>query len=353
MNSTIQTERPLTKRYSKLKIAAAILTVCGILLFTLLVYTVGVREILDGIKRFGLIGFAVILANYLVRIALRAYAWSLSVHEPLKLKMSDAVPAVMIGEAMGNTIPLGILISGTSKAVAVRDRIPLVAGLSSVATENLFYSLITGFYLIAGALLMLGASAVDDNLRISVYVMVATLGVLIVLGLLMVIRQWHFASWICDHVYAFGFLTRILENGRGKVRTFEDLIYGFYRRYPGRFVPICLVEAIYHLLGVFEVYFILSRITDSQGFVSAFLLESVSRLVTIVFKLIPFNIGVDEAGAQFVGESIALAAGVGVTLAIIRKGRMLFWSAVGWTLIAKRGLSFRELSNRSLSSPQD
>ena len=37
---------------------------------------------------------------------------------------------------------------------------------------------------------------------------------------------------------------------------------------------------------------------------------SISRLVTIVFKAIPFNIGVDEAGAQYVGNAIALAAGV-------------------------------------------
>jgi hypothetical protein len=162
----------------------------------------------------------------------------------------------------------------------------------------------------------------------------------------MVIRQWHFASSICNWVHRHGFLTSILENGRGQVRTFEDLIYGFYRRYPYRFVPICLLEASYHVLGVFEVYFILTRITEgSQSFVSAFLLESVSRLVTIVFKLIPFNIGVDEAGAQFVGEALALAAGVGVTLAIIRKGRILFWTAVGWALIAKRGLSINELSN--------
>lgn len=345
MNSTIETEHPLPKRYSKLKIAAIILTVCGIALFALLVYSVGFREIVDGITRFGFLGFAVILANYLVRITVRALAWKLSVHEPYELRLTDTVPAVMIGEAMSSTVPLGILISGTSKAVAVRQRIPLVAGLSSVATENLFYSLITGFYLISGALILLAVSTVDQSLLISIYVMIGGLMVLTVLGLLMVIRQWHFASWICNWVYDRGFLKRILKNGRSQVRLFEDLIYGFYRRYPRRFVPICLLEAVYHILGVFEVYFILNRITDGQPtFVSAYLLESVSRLVTVVFKLIPFNIGVDEAGAQFVGEAIALASGVGVTLAIIRKGRMLFWTAIGWLLIAKRGLSFSELS---------
>jgi hypothetical protein len=62
-----------------------------------------------------------------------------------------------------------------------------------------------------------------------------------------------------------------------------------------------------------------------------------------VFKLVPFLIGVDEAGAQFVGETVALGAGIGVTLAIIRKGRILFWTAIGLLLIVKRGLTLRQI----------
>jgi hypothetical protein len=91
------------------------------------------------------------------------------------------------------------------------------------------------------------------------------------------------------------------------------------------------------------VWFILSRIA-SADLLSSFLLESVSRLITIVFKLIPFVIGVDEAGAQFVGETLAIGAGIGVTLAVIRKGRILFWTAIGLLLIIKRGLSIKAIS---------
>ena len=71
-------------------------------------------------------------------------------------------------------------------------------------------------------------------------------------------------------------------------------------------------------------------------------------MILTLFKLIPFLVGVDEAGAQFVTETLALGAGVGVTLAIIRKGRVLFWAMVGLTLIIKRGLSLKEI--RKISS---
>ena len=67
-------------------------------------------------------------------------------------------------------------------------------------------------------------------------------------------------------------------------------------------------------------------------------------MITIVFKLIPFVIGVDEAGAQYITDTLAIGAGIGVTLAIIRKGRILFWTAIGLLLIVKRGLSFKDLA---------
>lgn len=345
MNSAIDTHRPPQKRFTRIKIAAVILTLFGIGLFGFLVYSIGFREIVDGIGRFGFAGFAVILTIYFVRICARAYAWKLSVHDPYHLSIKDTIPAVVIGEAMSSTIPLGILISGTSKAVAVRGRLPLVAGLSSVATENLFYSLVTGIYLMIGAAVLLRGYAVDESLIITINVLIISLCSTLTLGILMVIRQWHFASEVCERFYQWGYLRKVLENGRLDVRLFENLIYGFYRRHPNRFLPICLLEASYHLLGIAEVWYILNRLSDTNpGLLTAFLMESVSRLVTIVFKLVPFNIGVDEAGAQFVGQAVSLAAGIGVTLAIIRKGRILFWTAVGWILIAKRGLSFREIS---------
>jgi len=330
---------------NRLKLVAAVLTFLGLCLFAYFVYAVGFWEIVDGIAKFGVAGFGVILAIYFIRICMRAFAWRLSVHPPFILGIKDTIPAVVIGEALSSTIPLGILISGTSKAVAVRRRIPLVAGLSSVATENLFYSFITGLFLIAGAFVLLFGFSVDPSLSTLLYAMVATLTVATVLGIAMVVREWHFASWLCNRAYENGILTHLLENGRREVRRFEDLIYGFYRVYPRRFVPICLLEAAFHALGVVEAWFVIWSLGETvPRLQTAFLLESVSRLVIILFKLIPFNIGVDEAGAELMGSAIALGVGVGVTMAIIRKGRILFWAAVGMLLIAKRGLRLGELS---------
>ncbi len=344
----LRTPRLSAKHTYRLTILGIALTIGGIALFAYFVYAVGVGEIVANIERFGVAGFAVIVGIYFLRICARAGAWKLSVYEPYTLRMKDTIPAVIIGEAMSSMIPLGILVSGTTKAVAVRKRVPLVVGLSSIATENLFYSFVTSFFLILGAFTLIRSFELDEGWVITIDVLIAVICAVVVFLVLLVIRQWHFASETCEWIYRKGIATRLLEHGRLQVRLFENFIYGFYRRYPKRFLPICLIEAAFHLLGIFEVWFVLNRIS-SADLLSAFLLESVSRLITIVFKLIPFVIGVDEAGAQFIAETLAIGAGIGVTLAVIRKGRILFWTAVGLLLIVKRGLSVRAISGAQKS----
>lgn len=327
---------------TRLKILGSVLTAAGAALFAYFVYSVGASEILAQVERFGVVGFAVLLALYFLRMCARAAAWKLSVYEPYTISLRKTIPAVIIGEAMSSMIPLGILISGTAKAVAVRKRLPLVVGLSSVATENLFYSIVTSIFLILGAYTFLRSFNLEEGWAITIDVLIAIIFLILIFLITMIVRQWHFASEICEWIYEMGYLRGALEHGRLQVRLFENFIYGFYRRYPRLFMPICLLEAAYHVLGIVETWFILSRISPAvTTLASSFLLESVSRLITIVFKLVPFLIGVDEAGAKFVGETLAMGAGVGVTLAIIRKGRILFWTAIGLVLIITRGLRLR------------
>ncbi len=334
----------VASRTGSLKVLGIVLTLFGIGLFIYFVYSVGLSEIASNIGRFGVVGFAVILALYAVRIVLRAAAWTLSVYEPYKLSMSDTIPAVIIGEAMSNTIPLGILISGTAKAVAVRKKVPVVVGLSSIATENLFYSFTTTIFLISGAFVFARWFAPDAETALFIDVLIGIMIATFIFLILLIVKQWHFASELCEWLYRKSVLRDVMDHGRVQVRLFENLIYGFYRRHPNRFLPICLTEIAFHFLGIVEVWFILTRIAEpASHFINAFLLETASRLITIVFKLVPFLIGVDEAGAQFVAEAVGIGASIGITLAIIRKGRILFWTAIGWLLIAKRGISLRHV----------
>src|SRR5439155_7055914 len=104
---------------------------------------------------------------------------------------------------------------------------------------------------------------------------------------------------------------------------------------PRRLAAIAACEAAYQILAVAEVYVTLLFISPTRVTIaSALVLETISRGVTIFFKMIPMRVGVDEASSSFVAGHVNLDPATGLTLALIRKLRMLFWSAVGLALLA-------------------
>jgi hypothetical protein len=114
------------------------------------------------------------------------------------------------------------------------------------------------------------------------------------------------------------------------------------------------LEACFHLSGVAEVYVVLwfiSAAGDGGGgaalLLTAFVLESVNRVINVVFKFIPLRMGVDEMGSGWVTHALKLGKASGVTLAIIRKARIICWTALGVALLVRRGLSLREVAEES------
>ena len=126
----------------------------------------------------------------------------------------------------------------------------------------------------------------------------------------------------------------------------EDRIYGFYGRNRRLFLPILLLEACFHLAGMLEIYVTLLFISPLQPptLFTAFILESVNRVITLAFKFVPLRMGVDEAGTGKISKVLQFTEATGVTLAIIRKARDLFWTAVGLMLLLQRGLSLRTVA---------
>lgn len=346
----METLKPEPGKFNRLKILAFFLTLAGVALFVYFISRVGLRELWEAVGRVGVGGFALIFLLYATRLAIRSFAWSFCVEKPYRLKFRDAFQAVIMGEAMSSIIPLGIVVSGTTKSLAVRKKLPLFAGLSALAVENLFYSFITGLYIALAAIALILNFKLPEFWFWVSSLLIFIVAILIIAGVFMIVRQWHFASAIAEWIYQKGFLRKWLETGREDVKSFENRIYGFYRHQAKRFLPISLLQVLFHALGILEVWLILSFIGDvAPSLFSAFLLESVSRIIVVIFKLVPFVLGVDEAAAQFITDTLKLGAGIGITLAIVRKSVRVTWAIIGVLLLLNRGFSIRELFHHSHS----
>lgn len=348
MNQIAQNKKT-GRRFTPLGIVFAIL---GLLLFSYFVKSAGWREILDGITRLGA-GFLLVLAISGLRPVVRSLAWTRCFEAPHSLRFRDAFRAYLIGDAVGTLVPLGIIVSEPTKAAMVRKRVPLMAGLSALAIENLFYSLSVSLFIFAGMTALLFSFELNKPLRI---ISISALGgvvILIALTFLIIRKQWKFTSGALEYLYGRGIGRALLETRRERVRSVEDRVYGFYTRNRSRFLPILLLEACFHLSGVLEVYVVLWFISDtftgstSSLLLAAFVLESVNRIINVVFKFVPLRLGVDEAGSGWITNILKLGKASGVTLAIIRKARIICWTALGVALLVRRGLSLNDVAEES------
>ena len=286
-------------------------------------------------------GFTAIIVLAGLRFAVRVRAWTLCFEEPHRLGFVEAFKAYLIGDAAGNVVPLGIVVSEPTKAaMASRRGVPFAATFSAIAVENIFYMLSVALFIFSGAAALLIAFPLPKVLRYSSYGIVAGAAGFVLFAFYAVRREWRFFSAALRWTAARGLGRKALERRLARVGAFEERIYGFYSRNRRRFPGIFLCEGLFHLFGVAEGYLTIWLITGARpGVLPAFLFESVNRVITMVFKFVPLRAGVDEAGTGALGRVLGFGVDAGVALAIVRKARMIFWMSVGVGLLAARGLS--------------
>jgi glycosyltransferase 2 family protein len=344
--------RTRSRRFASLGIIFGLL---GLILFVYFVSSAGIGHILEGIQRLGA-GFLLILAISSLRYVARAWAWTLCVEAPYRLPFRDAFAARIMGDALGNIIPfVSVAVSEPSKGVFVKDKVPLMFGLPALAIENIFYALSVALFIFCGVATLLLTFTLPKGLRYASIGALCTTLVVVPLIYLLIRTQARFLSGL------FGFLARrrvapkLMTKIGPRAAVLEERVYGFYGRNQQRFLSIFLLDCCFHIAGVLEVYATLSFISPvAPTLTQAFILESVNRIINVAFKFVPLRAGVDEGGTGQVSKVLGFARGIGETLAIVRKGRDIFWSALGVILIWKRGLSLRNLSNEAatdLSQP--
>jgi hypothetical protein len=275
---------------------------------------IGLAAIANGLARIGW-WFVAILALSGARDVIRAQAWTLTVEAPHRLGFVQAFRARLAGEALNSLLPMGVLVGEPTKARQVGDTVPFAAALRGLAVEFAFYT---------GSLVPLFAAG------IAAFAVAAPTG-------------WPLTT-------ASAVVATLALGGIATPRLVRQARASTARPVAGA-LAIAACEVGYQLLSIAETYVTLLLIDRYAATIAAALvLETVSRAVTIVFKIVPMRIGVDEASSSFVAGHVSLDPATGLMLALIRKLRLAVWSGVGLTLLVWR--SARDAARARAAQPR-
>jgi hypothetical protein len=296
---------------------------CGLVLFAWAVRGVGVEPILETVRRVRW-GIVAIIALGGARFAVRAQCWRWCLLPGVPLDFRHAFAAFLAGDAVGNVTPLGMLASEPTKVLLTRHHLATLDSVASLALENILYTVSVLAMLAFGLALMLATVPLSSAIRWT------TVGGLAVIGVLATAVVAALRTPVANGATQ-------ASRWRSRVVRLRTEVSRFALEHPARMARVFALQLGFHALAVLETFLTLEWLMGARTptLTQAVLFETVNRLTVVLFKFIPFRIGIDEATSGAAASLFAVTAAAGVALAVVRKARQLFWTGIGLLLIAR------------------
>src|SRR5882672_671530 len=319
------------------RLLAVISALIGLGLFIYVIKQTGFTQIASNLRAVGA-GFLLILAVSSTRYLSRSLAWLRCMNpEERRVGFWALWRARLAGEAVGD-LTFGPVVAEPMRLIALGDRLSLSSGISSLAVENIAYTVSSCLMVMAGAVAMLASFGLSESMRTAASVTLAVVFALVAAPVVTIRRRWKIGSSLLSALT--GFVVRDqakrsrIEEKIDRLRALEEYVFDFYAKRPRDFFILVLCQAAFHLAGALEIYLTLRLTGLSVNFVVAGAFEAVNRAINIAFTFVPALVGVDEVGTGALIRAAGFDFDHGVTLALIRKIRMFFWIGIGLIFLA-------------------
>jgi putative ABC transport system permease protein len=321
----------------------------GLALLVYVINRVGVQPIFDALGRIGF-GFFLLLSISGARHVMRTLAMSVAVHpEHRRFNFFQAFAARLGGEAISFLTFTGPLLGEATKVALLRKRVPLGHGVPALVIDNLLYNLSVVFFILSGACVMLFSYELPLVVRYVLVGIAATAALGILAAVLAANRRILLMTWIIDRLFQLGLKPKALVARRGQIHKIESGVYDFYKHRPGAFFGMLGFDLLSHATSVLEVVVTLRMLGFDPRIQAAYVIESLTKVINFAFGFIPATIGVYEGGTEIILQALGFAAATGVTLALVRKAGMVFWTGLGLVILLWRAVpnATRRLMDRS------
>lgn len=317
------------RRFARFQLVAVVI---GLTIFGIVIYEAGYATILEALGKVGWV-FLIVVALNGVRHLLRSGCLALIAGQH-GLNYRDAVVARLGGEAAGMVSFTGALVSETTKAALLRSSLSTASSISTILLDNLIYIMTVGLMVFAGAALLLATSGLGDA---ALTYVIAGIAAVMVLGFVTMTLSLRLGikplTFLLARFSDTGWMPRFVSRRSAGIHEVERAVFDFYGHRRADFFKAFAINLIAHSLSVAEVYLILRSMGAESGLQTAFVIESLTKVVTFTFSLIPGNLGIYEGGASILFRVLGYSAAIGVALALVRRGSILVWTAVGLLLV--------------------
>lgn len=329
----------------------AITFALGLALLAFVIYRIGFESLLESVSHVGW-GFVLILVLNNARHLLRAASMYLAVApERRTFKYRSAVAARFGGEAVTFFTFTGPFLGDATKAVLLKKNLPLTYGASAIIIDNILYYVTVILVVLTGVAALIFAYGSSGSAMRNVLTFIVLISLVMFAGLVLAILYrvkpvTQFIDFLARRNIAPAFLVK----KRQDILNVEENVFHFYHDRRADFFKVFFISLSVHAVSVAEVFYALKFLGFDANVSTAFIIESLTKIINAVFGFIPGTIGVYEGGNGLILSTLGYTTAVGVALALVRRGAILFSTSIGLVILIWRGAA---RGAKHLAKPKD
>jgi len=344
---------------SRARPAFRLLAVLGsVALLGYLVWRAGPAALWQNLIRLGW-GFTAVIALSGISHLVRTWAWQLTLGtERHKVSFPNLVGLRLGAEAAGQLGILGQAFGDSVRVSHLSRLIQMTRCLASVTLDRGLY-LVTGMLVtIVGLVAALPLLSRSHALHFYAGLLIVGSVAFLLVTLVAMRKRSPLLSQGARLVGRIPPLKTWIEQRFHSIESLENALFDFHHVTPGLFWRSFALNLAAHCLAILEVCLVLWLLGTHIGVVGALVIEALTKLVNAVGSLNPGNIGTYETGNMLIVKIFGVTNAAGLALAMTRRLRALFWTAVGCIslVLLTRLRNFEDVGSinkeKSLSPPE-
>jgi len=246
-----------------------------------------------------------------------------------QLSWSRSFVAQLISDAIGQFGVAGKVVGEGTRISLLGRAVPLSNALSAGAIDGALHTFTAVVVTVLGisAILMIGPVSV--RWRVYAALLIAVLLSAVILAAVSLRNRWQLVGHATRAIGRFPRLHTWVSDKQPIIDSAEDNLLSFRDEAPAAFWATLIFNLLWHMLAVLEVYIILRFMGAGFTAGGAFIVESLTKVINLVGALNPGNFGTYEGGSMLIAKMFGVTSTTGLTLALCRRARTVFWAGVG------------------------
>ena len=281
------------------------------------------------VQRIGL-GFGLILVLGGIAHLIKTWAWRLTFGRDISnVSFARTFALRLISEAIAILGLPGQVLGEAARVSLLGSDVPTAKSISSATLDRGLLIVTSAIVTVVGMISALLLIPLSRTWRWYALLFAFGSAAVLVVSAVAIQKRWPLFSRGTQAVGRLRWSKSCINGKQYVVQSAEKHLFDFYHKTPGAFWKSLILNLVWHGTSMLEVYVLLLLIGARRGLLVALVVEALTKLVNVVGAVNPGNVGTYEGGNMIIARLVGISGAAGLTVAICRRARILFWAAAG------------------------